>query len=501
MSSRIEALRRRVPWPTLVVGFAAGLAGVVGSYAAVGVTPGFVVAPVEAALSRTVPGVLLTVAITVLGDLGQQLNLAFATFLSVVVLGGLAAGARRLAPPGSAGVAIATTTTALVVGIVSVVVTRAPLSAVGAGAGAAAVVAPSALPDAIVSRRGEPADASGRRSVLAGLAGLAGVGLVGTGIRRLRGPPPTDDEDGPPPGSEAAGLLDEADRKSLDVSGIEPLVSENFYTVDINAVDPTVAREDWSLSVTGAVDEAFTIDFDDLTARESREEFVTLRCVGEQLNGKKMDTALWTVVDVRPILEAASVPDECCVMVRAADGYFEEFPLDALENATLAYRMNGRPLPRAHGAPVRLHVPGHWGEINVKWVDEIEILSEPADGYWEQRGWHGTGPVTPVAKLHAVNRLDDGRIEVGGHAYAGTRGVSRVAVSTDGGSSWVDATLSEPLPGADVWRQWVHRYEPPGGEHEVVVRMYDDEGVVQPESETGPFPSGPSGWVRETVEP
>jgi hypothetical protein len=254
--------------------------------------------------------------------------------------------------------------------------------------------------------------------------------------------------------------------------------------------------------VTGAVEREFDIDYETLVSQESREEFVTLRCVGDSLNGKKMDNALWTVVDIEPLLEEAGItPDseQCCVMLRAADGFYEEFPLSALREGMLAYRMNGAPLPRRHGHPVRALIPGHWGEINVKWVTEIEILEEEMDGFWEEKGWHGTGPVTPVAKLHATNRLDDGRIEVAGHAYAGTRGVSRVEVSTDGGESWIEASLSEPLPGRDVWRQWVHRYDPPGGRHEVVVRMYDEEGVVQPEEEASPFPRGASGWVRETV--
>jgi hypothetical protein len=234
---------------------------------------------------------------------------------------------------------------------------------------------------------------------------------------------------------------------------------------------------------------------------ESREEFVTLRCVGESLNGRKTDTALWTVVDVAPLLERAGAPEECCVMLHAADGYFVEFPREALETGMLAYGMNGRDLPRGHGAPVRALIPGHWGEVNTKWLSEIEVLEEPADGYWEQRGWHGTGPVETVAKLHATNRLSDGRVEVGGHAYAGTRGVDRVEVSTDGGETWTDADLSAPLPGEDVWRQWVYRYEPPEEPHEVVVRAVDGEGRLQPEEESGAFPSGPTGWVSQTVRP
>jgi hypothetical protein len=186
-------------------------------------------------------------------------------------------------------------------------------------------------------------------------------------------------------------------------------------------------------------------------------------------------------------------------MLHATDGYYQEFPLSALEDGFLAYGMNGETLPRGHGYPARVLIPGHWGEINVKWVTEIEVLDEEAQGYWEERGWHGTGPVKTVAKLHLVERLDGGRVRVGGHAYAGTRGISGVEVSTDGGESWTDARLSEPLPGEDVWRQWMHEYDAPDSAHDVVVRAIEDDGTVQPAEETDPFPSGPSGWVTRTV--
>jgi len=162
--------------------------------------------------------------------------------------------------------------------------------------------------------------------------------------------------------------------------------------------------------------------------------------------------------------------------------------------------MNGDQLPRGHGFPARALIPGHWGEINVKWITEIEILEEEVEGYWEERGWHGTGPVNTVAKLHAVNHLDDGRIEVAGHAYAGNRGIERVEVSTDGGDTWSEATLSEELPGDDVWRQWAYRYEREDA-HEVVVRAVDGTGTLQAEERSDAFPSGPTGWVSEEVEP
>ncbi len=134
-------------------------------------------------------------------------------------------------------------------------------------------------------------------------------------------------------------------------------------------------------------------------------------------------------------------------------------------------------------------------------MTEIEILDKKADGYWEKRGWHGTGPVNTVAKLHAINKLDGGRIQLGGHAYAGTRGIDRVEVSVDDGDTWTDATLSEPLPGDDVWRQWVYEYDAPAETHTAVVRATDGEGVLQPDEQSNSFPSGPTGWVSKRINP
>ncbi|WP_299330763.1 molybdopterin-dependent oxidoreductase [Haloplanus sp.] len=489
-----------LPWRRVVLGgtvaFAAGTAAVAGSYAVVGGSTAFVAATIANTMVTLTPAAIVTFAITVLGDIGSDLAYLSGLAATVVALGAVAGGARlvaarrgrRTVSPAAVGVAIAA---------VSVGLSGSVPSALGAAVGGALV--------SVAADLREPTAAAvdvddSRRTVLAGAAALA-VGVVGVGGRRAVDDSGvgTDAASTEPVPEDVATLLDEAESKSLSVDGLEPLVSDSFYRVDVANVDPDPAREDWSMRIHGAVDEETTITVSDIEAMEQEHRFATLRCVGESLNGRKLDNALWTGVPLATFLEEAGLQGEY-VMLRAADGFYEEFPVDALEEGFLAVGMNGRPLPRGHGAPARALIPGHWGEINVKWLTEIEILDEPATGYWEERGWHGTGPVETVAKLWAENRLDDGRIEVGGTAYAGTRGIDRVEVSTDAGATWVEAELSEPLPGDDVWRQWVHRYEA-GNRHEVVVRAVDGTGTVQPQEEAEAFPSGPSGWVSKTVDP
>jgi hypothetical protein len=511
--------RLRASLPALALAAAAGLAAIAGSYAVTGFAPAFVVAPVEGALARLMPAVVVRYAIVLLGGLGQQLNLLAATALVALGVAGLTLAA--LAVAGRAGRPVLGPLLAALGTLV------AALAATGSAASALGAALPVGVVLSAATLRPEDDGATpdlGRRSALGAFAGAAGFGALAYLFGRRDAPSgasqpatPTssgdreadagadggetenggETEDGP----SAEELLATAADRSLGVEGLGPLVSESFYNVDINAVDPQIAAGDWELRVTGAVEREVTVSYDDLRAFDTRQQFNTLRCVGESLNGRKMDNALWEVVPIEDVLAEAGVElTECCVMLRASDDYYEEFPAEALRGAALAVGMNGGDLPRSHGHPVRALVPGHWGEINVKWLTEIEVLPDPAEGYWEERGWHGTGPVETVAKLHAVDR-SDGQLTVGGHAYAGTRGISRVEVSTDGGETWADARLSEALPGDDVWRQWAYEYDAPGRSHEVVVRAYEADGTRQPREQRDPFPNGPAGWVSRTIEP
>jgi DMSO/TMAO reductase YedYZ molybdopterin-dependent catalytic subunit len=489
----------------------AGVCGVAGSFALAGRTPEFVAAPASALVVDLTPGVVMTAAIRGLGDWGHLLAFGVALALTAGLLAGVALGAVRLG--GRSEVPYTSVAAGGGAGwLLAVAATGAPKASLAVAGPMAAVLA--------VGERGWAVGRDGRRSrvstsrrkAIAALGAVAGF----AGFSGYRGADITGVEPGPIAAvtseetqREAEALLGRADEQSLGVSGLSGLVTptDEFYEVDVNNVNPNPSDGKWELSVTGEVEQEVTFDFEELTEMNVENRCLTLRCVGESLNGKKMDTAVWTGVPVRDLLEEASPDDSetCCVLVRAVDGYYQEFPLGALEASFLAVGMNGRRLPRGHGYPARLLVPGHWGEINVKWVSEIEVLDEEQKGYWEKRGWHGTGPVNTVAKLHTVNRLGETAegtttVQVAGHAYAGTRGIERVEVSTDGGETWTDADLSDPLPGEDVWRQWRYEWAAQPGDHEVVVRATDGEGTLQPEAFAQPFPSGATGWVSRTVE-
>ncbi|QLG63301.1 molybdopterin-dependent oxidoreductase [Halorarum salinum] len=498
-----------------LVALASGTGVLAGSFLAAGFTDRWVVLALARTAFFLAPDALVAFGIQRLGDAAQPLLVAGAALAGVLLFGALALGTLS----GGRALDREPAETAFAVGAVQAVaafaLAVAPVPALAGGAVGAAVAGlggPGTTEGVDVARR-DLLRSAGGAAIAVGVAAALGVGRAG-------GPGGGDDvPDGPVEDPLVRRLLGTAAERSLAVADVEPLVSEEFYRVDINPSDPEVDADSWGLRVGGAVETERRYDLADLAGRPAEHRFVTLRCVGERLNGTKMDTALWTGVPMANVLAEVGVPEDepCCVFLRAADGYYQEFPLEALESALLAYRMNGRPLPTAHGHPVRVLVPGHWGEINVKWLTEIEVIREERRGYWEERGWNGTGPVNTVAKLHGVETAD-GRVTVGGHAYAGTRGVAAVEVSTDGGDAWTEAELSEPLPGstsadadpegedpeageaADAWRMWRHEYRA-DDPHEVVVRAVEADGTVQPAEEADAFPNGASGWVSRDVSP
>ncbi|GAA0531585.1 molybdopterin-dependent oxidoreductase [Halorubrum ejinorense] len=490
---------------------AAGAAAVAGSYLATGWTPSFVVRPVDQAVVNLTPGPIVTFAIETLGETGHLIHIAIAVAAVVALFGAVA----------FAGLRVATRTDSRRVGaavagggswLLAAGLTGVSLGALGAGLPAAAVVGIGWLPRSATPTGGDTGTARDapavvdavRRRTLGVVAGALGfVAATAVGRRALAS------GDGPLPDAPrsegAAARLQELDAGSLafeseDLHGMVTPIGE-FYNVDIAEFDPEVTASEWSLTFTGETGSDRTVAFDELIDRPVEHRAITLRCVGEDLNGRKLDNAVWTGTPIRPLLESVDPQGDCnCAMLRGEDGYYVQFPVDVLAQGFLAWGMNGKELPSGHGHPVRVLIPGHWGETNVKWLSEIELLNVEEDGYWEERGWEGTGEVKTVAKLwdEGVTELGDGRIELAGHAYAGTRGIERVEVSTDGGETWTDADLSEALPDDDVWRQWRHVFEA-DGEREVVVRAVDGEGTLQTREESGSVPSGASGWVRRTV--
>jgi sulfite oxidase len=165
--------------------------------------------------------------------------------------------------------------------------------------------------------------------------------------------------------------------------------------------------------------------------------------------------------------------------------------------------MNDEPLPRLHGGPVRVVVPGYIGARSVKWVTGVTVQDQPSANYFQATAYRlvpaEADPAQPgvgislgafaVTSAITAPRAGDvvaaGPVTVRGYAVAGDgRQVARVDVSADGGRSWRQAVLdAEPEPG--VWRLWYAAVDLSGvgGEDvELVARAWDDTAAVQPDS-------------------
>jgi len=292
--------------------------------------------------------------------------------------------------------------------------------------------------------------------------------------------------------------------------GVRPIVpNAKFYTVTKNVVDPNVSKSVWKLEIDGVVDARRTYDFDEIAGLPSVEQETTLMCISNRIGSGLASNAVWTGVPLADLLNASGVKDGAVeVMLYGADGYTDTFSIEkALEPTTLVvYKMNGEPLPQRHGYPVRVIVPGLFGEKNVKWVTGIEVLDHDGKGFYEQQGW-GPSFVVPTrsdffapkwSRRKGKDSFDtpmrvNQPVELRGRAFAGDRGVQSVAISLDGGESWNPATID--YQGTRLtWAFWSYRWTPMAtGDYLLVCKSTDQEGGVQTSEVRGTAPQGATG--------
>jgi len=288
--------------------------------------------------------------------------------------------------------------------------------------------------------------------------------------------------------------------------------TSQFYRVDVNIFPPSVSSGSWTLPVTGLVSSPLTLNYSQLLAMESQDQYNTLECVSNNGDGDLISTAKWTGVKLSDILAQAGVkPGATYVVFKATDGYSVGIPISkAMDPGTiLAYHINDVPLPAEHGFPARMIVPGFYGMMNCKWVTSIEVVAETYQGYWQVRGWineaqYETGSfiVTPgmaqVADRFGIagaSTVPLGLIPIAGVAFAGDRGIEKVEVSTDGGNTWTLASVKDPLSDY-TWVLWTADWNPPAtGNYSITVRATDRTGAVQTAVMAAPFPGGATGYA------
>lgn len=289
-----------------------------------------------------------------------------------------------------------------------------------------------------------------------------------------------------------------------------PITSTSeFYAVSKNLVDPDSVPQGWKLTLAGLVDEPYQLSLDDLRKLPVVEQTQTLVCISNEVGGNLIGNAEWKGVRLRDLLERAKVrPGTVDIKLRCADGYTESIPLaKAMDpGVVLAYEMNGAPLNAKHGAPARLLVPDIFGMKNAKWIGRIEAVGEDYKGYWQGQGWSDVATIQTMSQLRVPDKgtaISVGRpVQVGGVAFAGARGVTRVEWSVDGGSTWREARLREEIAPYS-WRLWEAEWTPErAGDAELVVRATDGAGDLQTADERDTLPDGATGYhsIRVRVD-
>ncbi|MCI0422281.1 MAG: sulfite oxidase [Acidobacteria bacterium] len=294
-----------------------------------------------------------------------------------------------------------------------------------------------------------------------------------------------------------------------------------FFFVRNHFDEPDVAASAWRLQVHGQVRAPRVWMWEELVALPERTVFATMECAGNgrsflhpiepgvQWGAGAVGHAEWTGVPLASVLERSRpLSDALEILCEGADSGSEPdhpqpmrfargLPLaKAMHPDTLlAFRMNGEPLTRSHGAPVRLIVPGWYGVCSVKWITRLEVLDETFQGYFQSNKYtirrrdNGGQRTVRLMRMPVKSQilrpglnadLEPGVNRISGIAWAGEEAVAGVEVSVDGGGTWQRAALVGPQAPYS-WALWEYLWEVSRpGEYALVCRATSAAGETQP---------------------
>ena len=304
------------------------------------------------------------------------------------------------------------------------------------------------------------------------------------------------------------------------------VANERFFVRNHTAT-PRIDAATWRLRVFGSGlrrGRGGEFSYDQLARLDAREVTCAIECAG---NGRRyldvqqgtpapgsqwglgaVGVARWRGVPLAEVLEraglgrdAVSVMPEGLDRTVKADGADQghvrrPLPIEkALDDALIAFEMNGEELPPDHGFPARLVVPGWIGVASIKWLGSVEVADHPLTSPWNTKWYRMTGPAYPpdspplgeqpvksAFELAQDAELPAGRrIDLHGRSWSGHGAIRRVEVSTDGGASWRRARLRGPNR-PHAWVRWELPWrDPEPGRHELLARATDREGNTQPD--------------------
>ena len=310
--------------------------------------------------------------------------------------------------------------------------------------------------------------------------------------------------------------------RGMPLEGLRyPITPTGMHYLLVHFDIPEVNAETWRLQLGGLVANPLSLSIEEIKDRPASTITVTMECAG---NGRALltpraisqpwmleaiGTAQWTGTPLNGILKEAGVGDDAAEVlftgldqgVQGDEVQYYQRSLSVREalgdEVLLAYHMNGEALQPQHGYPLRLIVPGWYGMTSVKWLDRIEAISEPFQGYQMESYRYSQGADEPGQPVDLIRvralmippgipdfltrgrLVESGPVNLEGRAWAGRLGVCRVEVSVDSGSTWSDAQLGEQVS-PYAWRGWSFKWESQAGRYTLCVRATDTEGHVQP---------------------
>ena len=169
------------------------------------------------------------------------------------------------------------------------------------------------------------------------------------------------------------------------IAPILPTKGWRIYT--ISGSMPIFDPKGWQLEIGGLVRRPRSFTYDELLALPQSEQVSDFHCV----TGWTVPNVHWAGVRITDVFDLVKpLPQAGAVQFVSAEQPYVDYlsmQQSLMHDVMLAYEMDGKPLPREHGAPLRLIIPEMYGYKNVKWLAGINLVQQPEDGYWEQLGY------------------------------------------------------------------------------------------------------------------
>lgn len=328
-----------------------------------------------------------------------------------------------------------------------------------------------------------------------------------------------------------------------------PVTGAGKWMATTAPADDSVVQN-WSIRVGGLVNRPKIIKVADLEQMDRVKRVSVMQCAG---NGRSyywakaktpgsgwqhggMGNLEWEGIPLMPLLKSLDLSPSNSVKFLTANAkdeppvaggsdFMKSYELDApqLDDAILALRMNGKPIPTIHGGPVRLIIPGYYGNMNVKWLTDLEFMDQSTDSAFMQKTYripnrivepgkfttqdltrgnstptYGFAVMSVLFAPMAGQTVKAGDVELKGVAWNdGLVSISEVRISLDQGKTW-QITELDASDGPYAWHHWQKHVKLGPGTHEVWVRAIDAWGRSQPLDGLSTW--NPGGWDWHGVD-